>query len=125
MQPTSRAIAMVPVVRGALRALEAAVELPQLGPLQSTKQFALAANDLARMVMAARLLSILRQEVPSIDLIIKPVTRIDLAEQRDLGRINARAFSSRVNHLTRFRCCFRRALEGALSEGRKIAAEDE
>jgi DNA-binding transcriptional LysR family regulator len=34
------------------------------------------------------LLKILRLEAPAIDLIIKPVTRIDLAEQIDLGRID-------------------------------------
>jgi hypothetical protein len=41
------------------------------------------------MVLAPRLLHVLRTEAPHVDLAIKPVTRIDLAEQIDLGRIDA------------------------------------
>ncbi|MDA9433587.1 LysR family transcriptional regulator [Bradyrhizobium sp. CCBAU 51627] len=89
MQPTARALAMAPRIREALRSLEAAVELPTFDPGQSTKQFTLAANDFTTMVLASPLLRILGQEAPSIDLKIKPVTRIDLAEQIDLGRIDA------------------------------------
>jgi len=88
MQPTARAQAMAAQVRGALSALEAAVELPVFDPVTSTKQFTLAANDFTTMVLASPLLKILGQEAPSIDLRIKPVTRIDLAEQIDLGRID-------------------------------------
>jgi DNA-binding transcriptional LysR family regulator len=88
MQPTSRALAMAPLVREALRSLEAAVELPKFNPANSTKQFTLAANDFTTMVLASPLLSILGREAPSIDLVIKPVTRIDLAEQIDLGRVD-------------------------------------
>ena len=88
MQPTARALAMAPLVREALRSLEAAVELPTFNPANSTKQFTLAANDFTTMVLAAPLLNILGREAPSIDLTIKPVTRIDLAEQIDLGRID-------------------------------------
>ena len=40
------------------------------------------------MVLASPLLTILGREAPSVDLVIKPVTRIDLAEQIDLGRID-------------------------------------
>ena len=88
MQPTSRALAMAPLVREALRSLEAAVELPRFNPASSTKQFTLAANDFTTMVLASPLLSIMGREAPSIDLVIKPVTRIDLAEQIDLGRVD-------------------------------------
>src|SRR6266702_1128539 len=88
MQPTARALPMAPQVREALRALEAAVELPTFTPATSTKQFTLAANDFTTMVLASSLLNILSREAPAIDLVIKPVTRIDLAEQIDLGRID-------------------------------------
>ena len=88
MQPTSRALAMAPLVRDALRFLETAVELPKFNPANSTKQFTLAANDFTTMVLASPLLTILGREAPSVDLVIKPVTRIDLAEQIDLGRID-------------------------------------
>ncbi|MGY3637895.1 LysR substrate-binding domain-containing protein [Bradyrhizobium sp. Lot33] len=40
------------------------------------------------MVLASPLLKILGREATTIDLVIKPVTRIDLAEQIDLGRID-------------------------------------
>ncbi|OAF10231.1 LysR family transcriptional regulator [Bradyrhizobium centrolobii] len=88
MQPTARAQAMAPQIREALRSLEAAVELPTFDASASTKQFTLAANDFTTMVLAPPLLKLLGREAPSVDLIIKPVTRIDLAEQIDLGRID-------------------------------------
>ncbi|MDQ8727403.1 LysR family transcriptional regulator [Bradyrhizobium sp. LHD-71] len=88
MQPTGRALTMAPQVRQALRSLEAAVELPIFTPAVSTKPFTLAANDFTTMVLAPPLLKILSREAPAVDLTIKPVTRIDLAEQIDLGRID-------------------------------------
>ncbi|RZN33732.1 LysR family transcriptional regulator [Bradyrhizobium sp. Leo121] len=88
MQPTARALTMAPLVREALRSLEAAVELPTFVPAVATKQFTLAANDFTTMALASPLLKILGREAPAIDLMIKPVTRIDLAEQIDLGRID-------------------------------------
>ena len=89
MQPTARALGMAPLVREALRSLELAVELPKFDPGKSTKRFTLAASDFTTLMIAPPLLRILRQEAPGIDLVIKPVTRIDLAEQIDLGRIDA------------------------------------
>jgi DNA-binding transcriptional LysR family regulator len=88
MQPTGRALAMAPRIREALRSLESAIELPKFDPAKSTKQFTLAANDFTTMVLISPLLEILRREAPSVDLVIKPVTRIDLAEQIDLGRVD-------------------------------------
>jgi DNA-binding transcriptional LysR family regulator len=87
MQPTARAIAMAPLVRDALRSLESAIDSPKFEPATSSKRFTIAANDFITMVIAPHLLRILKAEAPSIDLAIKPVTRIDLAEQLDLGRI--------------------------------------
>jgi DNA-binding transcriptional LysR family regulator len=89
MQPTGRALAMAGKVRDALRTLEVAIELPKFEPAISTREFTLAANDFTTMAVAPRLLQILRSEAPHIDIVIKPVTRIDLAEQIDLGRIDA------------------------------------
>ena len=89
MQPTARAVAMAGMVREALKSLEAAIELPRFEPATSARKFTIAANDFTTMVLAQRLLHVLRTEAPHIDLAIKPVTRIDLAEQIDLGRIDA------------------------------------
>src|SRR5258705_6851909 len=89
MQPTARAMAMAGIVRDALKSLEAAIELPVFEPATSTRKFTIAANDFTTMVLASRLLQVLKAEAPYVDLAIKPVTRIDLAEQIDLGRIDA------------------------------------
>src|SRR6267142_1189154 len=63
--------------------------LPVFEPATSTRKFTIAANDFTTMVLASRLLQVLKAEAPYVDLAIKPVTRIDLAEQIDLGRIDA------------------------------------
>jgi DNA-binding transcriptional LysR family regulator len=89
MQPTARAVAMAGMVREALKSLEAAIESPRFEPAISARKFTIAANDFTTMVLAPRLLHVLRTEAPHVDLAIKPVTRIDLAEQIDLGRIDA------------------------------------
>ena len=86
MQPTARALAMAGMVRDALKSLEAAIELPKFEPATSTRKFTIAANDFTTMVLASRLLHVLKSEAPHVDLAIKPVTRIDLAEQIDLGQ---------------------------------------
>jgi DNA-binding transcriptional LysR family regulator len=82
MQPTARALAMAPLVRAALKSLEAAIELPKFDSKTSTRKFTIAANDFTTMVVAPRLLQILSAEAPLVDIAIKPVTRIDLAEPR-------------------------------------------
>lgn len=89
MQPTARATAMAPLIREALKSLEAAIELQKFEPSVSTKKFTIAASDFTTMVVAPRLLQILNVEAPHVDIVIRPVTRIDLAEQIDLGRIDA------------------------------------
>jgi DNA-binding transcriptional LysR family regulator len=118
MQPTARALAMASQVRESLRSLEIAVELPVFTPETSTKQFTLAANDFTTMVLASPLLKILGHEAPLIDLKIKPVTRIDLAEQIDLGRIDVAigVFSDPPN---RFRTAFLFDYDDVLIVGRK------
>ena len=88
MQPTTRALAMAPLVRTALKSLESAIDIPHFDPARASKRFTFAANDFATLVIAQDLLRIVDTEAPSIDLAIKPVTRIDLAEQLDLGQID-------------------------------------
>ncbi len=89
MQPTARAMSMAPIVRESLRSLEAMIEAPNFDPQTSRKRFTIAASDSTTMILAPTLLRLLRAEAPFIDLVIRPVTRIDLAEQIDLGRIDA------------------------------------
>ena len=89
MQPTARAINMAPLVREALKSLELAVDLTRFEPDKSTKRFTLAANDFTTLIIGTPLAQIVGREAPHVDLVVKPVTRIDLAEQIDLGRIDA------------------------------------
>lgn len=89
MQPTSRASAMAPSVRDALQKLELAIGPPKFEPGTSRKIFTIAASDFITTVVAPQLLALLAREAPNIDIVIRPGTRIDLAEQIDLGRIDA------------------------------------
>lgn len=89
MLPTARALAMAPRVRESLQTLEAAVELPNFEPATAAKRFTIAASDFTTMVILPLLHQTLMAEAPNVELAIKPVTRIDLAEQIDLGRIDA------------------------------------
>jgi DNA-binding transcriptional LysR family regulator len=89
MLPTARALAMAPRVREALQSLESAVELPSFEPTTATKRFTVAANDFTTMVIMPSFYAVLSTEAPHVEISIKPVTRIDLAEQIDFGRIDA------------------------------------
>lgn len=89
MQPTPRALEIAPAVRDALQSLEKAVDRSSFDPTTSRRTFTLAANDFTTLLLVPALMRIVRGEAPGVDLVIKPVTRIDLAEQIDLGRIDA------------------------------------
>ncbi|MDL2402526.1 LysR family transcriptional regulator [Rhizobium mayense] len=88
MQPTERALELAPIVRNALHSLEVAIEARTFDPATAQRTFTIAANDLTTILLMPRILQTLRAEAPLIDLIIRPVTRIDLAEQIDLGKID-------------------------------------
>src|SRR6201991_2502006 len=88
MQPTARALALAEPVRQALASLESTIGLQKFDPASSNKVFTIAASDFATMVLLPRLLRILAEEAPQVDLVVRPSTRIDLAEQLDLGRID-------------------------------------
>jgi DNA-binding transcriptional LysR family regulator len=57
-------------------------------PGTSARRFVIAANDHVTEVIVAPLSRALQEEAPHIDLVIRPSTRLDLAEQIDLGRID-------------------------------------
>jgi DNA-binding transcriptional LysR family regulator len=88
MQPTARALALAAPVTEAMRSLESALGLDAFDPATSNRRFTVAASDFMTMVVFPRLLEILAVEAPNVDIAIKPSTRIDLAEQLDLGRID-------------------------------------
>ncbi|PTR34073.1 LysR family transcriptional regulator [Luteibacter sp. OK325] len=88
MQPTARALLLADPVRRALASLEVGIGLQKFDPASSNKVFTIAASDSITTVMLPRILKILAAEAPRIDIVVRPSTRIDLAEQLDLGRID-------------------------------------
>jgi DNA-binding transcriptional LysR family regulator len=118
MLPTARALAMAPRIREALLLLEAAVELPSFEPSTATKRFTIAANDFTTMVVMPAFYETMRAEAPHVEIAIKPVTRIDLAEQIDLGRIDA-AIGTFSSIPQRFRSTFLFEYDDVLIAGPK------
>ena len=88
MVPTARAMAMADELRDALRRIEATLGVEPFDPARSTRRFVLAANDHLTAVMVAELSRLMALEAPGIDLVVRPSTRLDLAEQIDVGRID-------------------------------------
>lgn len=88
MVPTGRAMAMAPTLLDSLRRIENTLGAAPFSPAQSTRRFVIAANDHVTEVIVAPLSRALRKVAPGVDLVIRPSTRLDLAEQIDLGRID-------------------------------------
>ncbi|MGY4310961.1 LysR family transcriptional regulator [Bradyrhizobium sp. JR3.5] len=89
MQPTARSVVMAPLIRQAWKSLEAAIDPPKFEPGSSTRRFTIAVSDFGAMVMLPYLLTVLRREAPLVNLVIRPDSWIDLAEEIDLGQIDA------------------------------------
>jgi len=88
MVPTGRATAMAPALRDSLRRIENALGVEPFSPDNSRRRFVVAANDHVTAVIIAPLSRELQKAAPGVDLVIRPSTRLDLAEQIDLGRID-------------------------------------
>lgn len=88
LAPTARATDMAPVLRDALRRIEATLGVEPFTPALSARRFTIAANDHVTAVVMAPLSLELREAAPGVDLVVRPSTRLDLAEQIDLGRID-------------------------------------
>lgn len=88
MVPTARASAMAPALRDSLRRIEATLGVETFTPENSTRSFVIAANDYVTAVVVAQLSRKMEQCAPGVDLVIRPSTRLDLAEQIDVGRID-------------------------------------
>ena len=88
MVPTGRAMAMAPGLRESLRHIEIVLGVEPFSPEKSQRRFVIAANDHVTAVIVAPLSRELQKVAPGIDLVVRPSTRLDLAEQIDLGRID-------------------------------------
>lgn len=90
MTPTEYAFAISIPLRTALQSMSSALARAA-SPFQAAtarRSFAVAANDYASSILIPHLNRSLAERAPGIDLVIRPSTRLDLAEQIDLGRID-------------------------------------
>jgi DNA-binding transcriptional LysR family regulator len=88
MEPTARALAIAMPVREALRKIHDTLVAKPFDPGTAARIFVLAANDYITSVLLIKLSRHISRLAPSIDLVIRPSTRLDLAEQIDVGRID-------------------------------------
>jgi DNA-binding transcriptional LysR family regulator len=88
MEPTLRAIGMAAHVRGALQQIRAALGVDAFDPRVAQRKFVVAANDYITLLVLGRLSQRLHAEAPLVDLVVRPSTRLDLAGQIDVGRID-------------------------------------
>lgn len=89
MQPTARALTMAPLVREAWQSLEIAVGAPKFEPDKAARRFTIAVSDLVANVMVPRLLELIGNEAPLIEIAVRADSASNLAEQIDLGQIDA------------------------------------
>jgi DNA-binding transcriptional LysR family regulator len=88
MVPTARALEISGPLRAVMRTIEATLGEAQFEPQVTRRCFTLAANDMMTATIGARLMTNLVAEAPNADLVVRPATRIDLAEQIDMGLID-------------------------------------
>ncbi|QOL83063.1 LysR family transcriptional regulator [Pseudooceanicola spongiae] len=88
MMPTARADAMAQDLTDSLNRIVATLGVDPFSPATSTRQFVLAANDHLASVIMPHLTRLMSAEAPRIQLVVRPATRLDLAEQIDVGRID-------------------------------------
>lgn len=88
MEPTARALAIAVPLREALRKIHDTLVAKPFDPATTARGFVLAANDYITSVLLIKLSTHISALAPSVDLVIRPSTRLDLAEQIDVGRID-------------------------------------
>lgn len=90
MTPTSYAIEISGPLRAALHSMSKTLAqgASAFDPQSVNRSFVIAANDYISATLLPRLNHQLSTAAPGIDLTITPSTRLDLAEQIDLGRID-------------------------------------
>jgi DNA-binding transcriptional LysR family regulator len=88
LQPTARATAMATPLAQALQQIQGALGNETFSPAETEREFVIAANDYVTIMLLEPLSRTLEQLAPKSNLVIRPSTRIDLAGQLDLGRID-------------------------------------
>jgi DNA-binding transcriptional LysR family regulator len=75
-------------LRNALQQIQNALGNEPFLPNVASREFVVAANDYITMLLLGRLSQKLSAEAPMVNLVIRPSTRLDLAGQIDIGRID-------------------------------------
>lgn len=88
MEPTARAMAMAEPLRNALQQIRGALGDEPFLPRIACREFVVAANDYVTTLLLGKLSQRLTAEAPQTNLVIRPSTRLDLAGQIDVGRID-------------------------------------
>lgn len=88
MEPTARATAMAGPLRSALLQIQATLGAEPFEPRRAQCRFVVAANDYVTQLLLGHLARRLAELSPQVDLTIRPSTRLDLASQIDIGRID-------------------------------------
>ena len=88
LEPTARTMAMAPSLRDALSRIEQSLGVQPFEPQTSTRRFVIAANDHVTAALVAKLSRRFETRAPGVTLVVRPSTRLDLAEQIDVGRID-------------------------------------
>jgi DNA-binding transcriptional LysR family regulator len=88
MQPTARATAMAGPLRSALQQISSTLGNEPFSPATTDREFVIAANDYITMLLMGTLGRSVQEQAPFANLVVRPSTRIDLAGQIDLGRID-------------------------------------
>ena len=88
MEPTARALAMATPLREAMRAIHDTLGVQPFDPASHARRFVVAANDYVTSVLLPAGSAACRPTAPRVDIVVRPSTRLDLAEQIDVGRID-------------------------------------
>ncbi|MHA4869092.1 LysR family transcriptional regulator [Duganella sp. PWIR1] len=88
MMPTARALAMAGPLRDALQQIAGALNNEPFVAATARREFVIAASDYVSLLLLERLSAKMQALAPHVNLVVRPVTRIDLAGQLDLGRID-------------------------------------
>jgi DNA-binding transcriptional LysR family regulator len=88
MEPTARATTIATPLRNALQQIRNTLGEEPFLPQVARRDFVVAANDYITMLLLGKLSQRLSAEAPLANLIIRPSTRLDLAGQIDVGRID-------------------------------------
>jgi DNA-binding transcriptional LysR family regulator len=88
LEPTVRALSLAAPVRAALQQIRIALGGDLFDPRVAQRSFVVAANDYVTSLVLGRLSQRLHAEAPLVDLIVRTSTRLDLAGQIDVGRID-------------------------------------